>query len=92
MSGIGYPASVGKVALTSLAVNVVANLVLIPPLGINGAALASAISYSVNGAMMIRLASRLAQVAPRTMVVPTIEDLSRVRTAGASLLARRSST
>jgi O-antigen/teichoic acid export membrane protein len=60
ISGLGLPGPVSVIAVTALAVNLVANLILIPRLGIPGAALASLISYSIHAALTIGLASRLA--------------------------------
>ncbi|HEY7331599.1 MAG TPA: polysaccharide biosynthesis C-terminal domain-containing protein [Candidatus Limnocylindria bacterium] len=59
ISGLGMPGPVSAIAAVALGVNLVANLVLIPPLGIVGAALSSVLSYGTHAALTIRLASRL---------------------------------
>ncbi|TAL07039.1 MAG: hypothetical protein EPO00_09980 [Chloroflexota bacterium] len=69
LSGIGRPGPISAVATASLLVNLIANLVLIPIIGINGAAAASLISYSLNGAAMIVISSRQAGVDIRDMVI-----------------------
>lgn len=90
VSGIGHPAGVGKVAVASLIVNVIANIALIPPLGIVGAALSSTVSYTVNACLMVVLTSRLAKVPPQVLIVPTPADVRRLATLGASVVGRRS--
>ena len=89
VSGIGHPASVGKIAVTSLIVNVGTNLALIPVLGIAGAALSSTVSYTFNAALMVVLASRLASVRRRVLVAPTVSDVRRLITVGGSIAAGR---
>lgn len=52
--GIGHPGDWTKASATNVVVNLGANIVLIPVMGIGGAALASSISYSVAAAMVVR--------------------------------------
>lgn len=47
MAGDGYPPVVYRAPLVGLAINLLANLYLIPRMGIDGAAIASSISYAV---------------------------------------------
>lgn len=83
VSGLGRPLPVGGIAVASLVVNVVMNLVLIPLLGIVGAAAASLISYSVNAALMVLLSSRMSDTSPGRLVIPRRADAaSVVRTVG----------
>jgi Na+-driven multidrug efflux pump len=89
VSGIGYPGRVGKVAVSSLLVNILANVLLIPSLGIAGAAIASTISYTFNACLMVVSTARLAMVRRRDLVIPTAADLRRLISAGGSLAARR---
>lgn len=79
LSGIGRPGMISVVASLTLGLNVVANLVLIPPFGPAGAATASLVSYSVNGSLMIMLAARHAGVTARAMIVPRVSDLVMLR-------------
>ncbi|HEX6655541.1 MAG TPA: polysaccharide biosynthesis C-terminal domain-containing protein [Candidatus Limnocylindria bacterium] len=75
ISGLGRPEPVGLIAMAALGVNLVVNLLLIPPLGIIGAALASMISYSSHALMTIGLASRLSGARPLAFVTPGREEL-----------------
>ena len=88
VSGIGRPGSVGRVAVSSLIVNVVANFVLIPSFGIAGAAVASTISYTFNAFLMVALTSRLAVVPPRSLMMPTLTDARRIVDTGGAIAAR----
>lgn len=74
VSGLGKPLPVGAIAVVSVTVNIVANLILIPRVGIVGAATASLLSYSVNAILMVALSSRLARVSPWALVVPRPSD------------------
>ena len=47
------------------------HLLLIPPLGIMGAAVASTMSYTLNAAMLLTIASRLSRRRPLDLVPPT---------------------
>ena len=89
VSGIGRPASVGMVAVVSLVVNVVANLALIPLLGIVGASLSSTISYTVNACLMVVIAAGFAGVRVRVLVIPTANDVRRVIRVGTSMAISR---
>jgi Na+-driven multidrug efflux pump len=65
-----------------VAVNVVANLVLIPQFGIVGAALASLVSYSTSAAIVLTVASRMSGQSVPSLVLPGREEV-RVLVAGA---------
>ena len=80
VSGLGKPLPVGTISVISLTVNVAANLVLIPPWGIVGAAGSSLISYSLEGALMLALASRLAGAPLSDFVVPRRADVRLIST------------
>ncbi len=86
VSGLGIPLQVAVASGTALIVNVVANLILIPLLGIQGAALSSLISYTVNAVMLLTIASRLSQRRPRDFVVPTGAEWRRLIDGGRQLL------
>ena len=47
LSGIGQPKKVTKIVLLAAAVNVIVNMLLIPRYGINGAAIATSLSYGI---------------------------------------------
>ncbi|MDQ2673347.1 MAG: polysaccharide biosynthesis C-terminal domain-containing protein [Chloroflexota bacterium] len=79
VGGLGIPLRVALASGSALAVNIIANLVLIPPLGIMGAALASLISYTINATLLLTIASRLSRRPPLDFVLPTRAELSRLR-------------
>jgi O-antigen/teichoic acid export membrane protein len=79
VGGLGIPLRVALASGSALAVNIVANLVLIPPLGIMGAAVASLVSYTLNAALLLTIASRLSRRRPIDFVLPTRAELRRLR-------------
>lgn len=89
ISGLGLPLAVARASLANLGINVVANLVLIPPLGIAGAALASLISYVGHAAIMVVTAARISQRRPLDYVIPTRAEARRLRDGLQALLRRR---
>lgn len=78
ISGLGRPGPVTVAAVVSLVVNVTANLILIPPLGIIGAALASVMSYALNTAILVLIACRLSRRGPIDFLVPTRAEAVRL--------------
>ena len=70
IAGRGHPGPVSAGATVAVASNVVANFLLIPHFGIEGAAAASLISYTLLAAMMLVVACRLSHLSPVTIVVP----------------------
>ena len=84
LTGQGRPGIVSAAAGVSLVVNLGANLLLIPSFGINGAAMASTLSYSLSTAMLMVLFLRSIDLRVRDIVVPRWADLTdlaaRVRT------------
>jgi len=79
ISGLGRPGPVSAIAASALALNLACNLVLIPPLGIAGAALSSLVSYAAHAVLTIRLASRLSGAPFRAFVSPGREEVRRLR-------------
>ena len=66
ISGLGLPLAVARASLANLGINVIANVILIPIIGIAGAALASLISYAGHATIMVADGgSHLAPPAPR---------------------------
>lgn len=84
VSGLGLPTPVTIAAIVSLAVNAVANVILIPVVGIVGAAIASTISYSVNTLLLVGVASRLSHHRPFAFLIPTGAEVARLRDVVAS--------
>jgi O-antigen/teichoic acid export membrane protein len=62
---IGRPAVISAASIVALVVNVVANLVLVPGIGIMGAAVASVLSYWVAALLMVWLVRRATQIPMR---------------------------
>jgi O-antigen/teichoic acid export membrane protein len=81
LSGIGRPAPISAVASGALILNVLCNVLLIPILGIAGAAAASLISYSANGLAMARIGSRQAGVPLTAMIRLRAPDVAFLRAA-----------
>ena len=78
INGLGLPLMVARASIANLVINVVANLVFIPLLGIVGAALASLVSYVSHAAILTFIASRLAHRRPLEYVVPTRAEVRRL--------------
>ena len=79
VGGLGIPLRVAVASGSALAVNIVANLLLIPLLGIMGAAVASLISYTLNASLLLMIASRLSRRQPVEFVLPTGAEIRRLR-------------
>jgi O-antigen/teichoic acid export membrane protein len=90
ISGLGLPLAVARASLANLGINVVANLALIPPLGIAGAAVASLISYAGHAAIMVVTAARISHRRPLDYVIPTRAEARRLRDGLQALVHRLS--
>jgi Na+-driven multidrug efflux pump len=73
-------------AVAVVAINVVGNVVLIPRMGIVGAAIATTISYSVDAAVKLAIYSRLSGNRWSESIVVPWGDLALVREALSSLV------
>jgi len=78
VGGLGIPLRVAIASGSALAINVVANLALIPPLGFVGAAIASLISYSINATLLVFIAARLSRRRRRDFILPTGAEWQRL--------------
>ena len=78
LSGISELRAITIAAVAALVANLVANLLLIPPFGIVGAAASSLLSYTLNAALMVAAASKAAGVPAADFVVPRGEDFRRL--------------
>jgi O-antigen/teichoic acid export membrane protein len=87
ISGLGLPLAVARASIANLVVNIVANLLLIPPLGIIGAALATLISYAVHATILVMTAARMSRRRPVEYVIPTRAEFARLA-AGVSAFVR----
>ena len=70
ISGRGKPGPVSVGAAITLVLNLAANVILIPRMGIVGAAAASFISYTAMMVMMVFVACRISRLTPWALVVP----------------------
>jgi len=59
ITGVGRPGTTTLIMVTGLAANIAANLILIPRLGINGAAISSSISYGLTALVTLVIFTRL---------------------------------
>jgi O-antigen/teichoic acid export membrane protein len=78
LGGLGLPLAIARASLVNLVVNVVANIILIPVLGMAGAALASLISYAVHASMLAVISARIAHRSPLEYFVPTSAEARRL--------------
>jgi O-antigen/teichoic acid export membrane protein len=88
ITGIGRPGISSAIGVVAFAVNVVANLLLIPPLGIVGAAAASLVSYTLSSVLMTVAASRFTGRPIWAFWLPRLEDVRIVIRVGLQLLSR----
>jgi O-antigen/teichoic acid export membrane protein len=75
VTGIGRPGTDSLVSVGALAVNIVANLLLIPRFGILGAASASLISYTLSSVALTAIAARLSSTSMWRFWIPDLDDL-----------------
>lgn len=74
LSGIGRPFSNSISSLVALAVNAPLLYLLIPALGVEGAALASAVAYGVHALVCLVFFLRESRVSPLATLIPTPAD------------------
>lgn len=75
IAGRGFPAVNTKIAGLSLAVNVAANLILIPQYGVNGAAAAASIAYVTLSTLTVQAYSRIVGVSVGQIISPRVADI-----------------
>lgn len=90
LGGRGQPGLSSKLSAMAAAVTVALDVVLIPPLGVMGGALASVAAYTTFGIASLLALRRVSSIPVREMLVPTRADLS-VYTALARRLLRAGS-
>jgi O-antigen/teichoic acid export membrane protein len=76
LAGRGRPEFSSICAFLSLAVTVSLDLLLIPRMGINGAALASSAAYSVQTVLLAIFLKRQLQVPWKSFLVPSFDELT----------------
>ncbi len=77
--GRGHPQWASISASIAVVVNITLNVVLIPRLGIVGAALASLICYTQHGLTLAVMYSRVAGVKFTDMIIPTKDDINKIK-------------
>ncbi len=99
VAGLGRPGPVTAAAIVSMVVNLAANVVLIPRLGIVGASASSLISYSTQAVLLLAIASGASHRPPWAFVTPGRAELAALRgaprfvwSAVRSSIARRSAS
>lgn len=80
--GIGKPEIPMVASVISFAANVALNLFLIPKYGIAGAALTSAISYTVEAAIMLYYYTRISGLSVFYAIIPKLSDLNYYKSLG----------
>jgi O-antigen/teichoic acid export membrane protein len=78
MTGLGKPIAATTASVAAVILNIGANLLLIPVLGIVGAALASLISYTAHAALMIWASTRASGASPLAFILPRPSDARRL--------------
>jgi O-antigen/teichoic acid export membrane protein len=86
VSGLGLPGPVAVAAVSTLVVNVAANVLFIPAFGIVGAAAASLVSYTIHAIILLGISSRLSRRPVISFIVPGRDEVQRLRTGIAGLL------
>lgn len=79
LSGRGMPQYPSITSSVALLVTLVADLLLIPQLGILGAALASTLAYVAQTVLLVRIYTRLTNVSARALLVPQSADFTLYR-------------
>jgi O-antigen/teichoic acid export membrane protein len=76
VTGVGRPLSTGAVSTATLIANLIANLILIPIAGIEGAAASSLLSYSMHASLMLLVASRASGEPISAFILPQRSDVA----------------
>jgi O-antigen/teichoic acid export membrane protein len=87
-NGLGRPRIPLLIAATSLVICTVLSFALIPPFGMNGAAVATTVSYIVSMLLAIAIFSRETGIPPRRMLILTGDDLRDYAQVARRLLAK----
>jgi O-antigen/teichoic acid export membrane protein len=90
LAGLGRTGAMSLMNIASFGINVVANLLLIPPFGIVGAALASLLSYSISSFAFTAVAGRLTGRHVLSFWTPRVSDVRFVLDAIVALWRRAS--
>jgi len=71
----GHPGVILWSGLSALVANIILNLVFIPNMGVEGAALATVISYTLNTLILVMVFIRISGLSAREVLVPGKEDI-----------------
>lgn len=82
LKAVGRPLEAGVAEILAIAVTLVGLAVLLPSMGLMGAAIASLVSYGVSTAWMTRRAARALEVGWVSLVFPTWESVRRLAQPG----------
>ena len=88
MSGVARRAIVSYVTVTTVVVNVIANVILTPRFGIVGAAAGSLVSYSFSSFLLTAIASRMTRTPIANFWIPRMSDIRYVTATAVALLHR----
>ena len=88
LRGRGRPGTSSLLAAVVVVATIALDFALIPPFGIVGAALASAIAYTVFGTLSLVVLGRIVGISPRRLVTPTRAELAAYPAAARTLRAR----
>ena len=90
VTGIGRPGINSLVSVIALIVNIVANLILIPRLGIIGAAIASLVSYTLSSLLLTAVAARFSGAPFSSFWIPRLDDVRYMAATSTALIRRLS--
>ncbi len=88
VTGIRMPAITSYVNIFAFAINIIANLILIPRFGIVGASAASLISYTISSIVFTTIAARLADARVLDFWIPRTSDIRFIVAMSISLMRR----
>jgi O-antigen/teichoic acid export membrane protein len=88
VAGLDRPAVTSRVGIMTLVVNVILNLILIPPFGILGASAASLLAYTLSSVVYSVIAARLTGNHPLDFWIPRRSDVRFVFDRGTAIVRR----
>lgn len=88
VSGIGRPGVNSNISIGAFAVNIVANLILIPRFGIIGASAASLVSYSLTSLLITAMAARFTRTPLTGFWIPRASDVQFIVATSLGLVRR----
>jgi O-antigen/teichoic acid export membrane protein len=88
ITGIGRPGVHSSVNVLAFVVNIIANLIFIPPFGIVGASAASLLSYSLSALLTTAIAARFAGVSVGAFWIVGVSDIRYAVETGLNTLRR----